>query len=350
MKQLLYSSHNVGLHLFKRLNFRFLWIFWVPLSFGLFLWTFAVWLTPAHRGVNDAQIDLGHRLFFERALSKGNAKSCASCHDPKFAFTDRYRRGLGLYADNLPHNTPSLINVRFYRSFNWASPEITTLEAQMERPLFSQHPPEMGMSKEDTLSYKRLAQVKDYNDRFKAAFPMDKQPITWTNIIQAIAAYQRTLVSFNAPFDRFKKGDEHALNAAAKRGYMLFSSSRLQCITCHPPPYFTDHNIQSSTIGFHDIGYTGNSVTDRTTHTFRTPSLRNVAITAPYMHDGGIESLNNVIRFFETGGEDRDSKDPLMKRFSLSDSERTDMLAFLESLTDSTIFTNPHFQPPKSHE
>jgi cytochrome c peroxidase len=327
-----------------------------------------------HSDSEQALYTLGKSLFFERKLSLTNAKSCGSCHNPKIAFTDHYRRGSGLHAELLPRNTPSLINVRYFRTFNWANPDLTRLEAQFERPLFNQHPPEMGLTRSDEDLQRRLSVINEYNVLFKQAFPTQQSPMNWTNALVAIRVFVESLTSFNSPYDQFQRGNKKAMSASARRGEVLFKSTRLQCATCHPAPYFTDSFAGSPRDGFANIGlYNINGTGDYPAFDqgifnfsqkpedkgkFRTPSLRNVELTAPYMHDGSVETLDEALTILGNGGRDlhvgeytgdgraNPYKDPLMKGFTLTDQERRDLLAFLYALTDSSILTNRNFQAP----
>lgn len=334
------------------------------------LWPFVAFGLPSNAGLpqkthsisKDALHSLGKALFFEKQLSRTGTKSCASCHDPKLAFTDHYRRGLGLEAEILPRNTPSLINVKYFRSFNWANPDLAFLEAQFEGPLFGKNPVEMGMERSDLVLQERLSKLSGYKKMFGRAYPRDDDPVNWGNALKALAEFVGSLVSFNSPYDRFHRGNVRAMSASAQRGERLFNSPRLQCAVCHPPPNFTDNYVDSLREGFHNIGLyniNGNgeyppfdqgvfSVTHKQEDKgkFRTPSLRNVALTPPYMHDGSVETLEEVVGIFEAGGRTvqmgdyagdgrkNPNKSPLLKGFHLSEQERRDLIAFLCALTD----------------
>ena len=318
-------------------------------------------------------LSLGKSLFYDKRLSRSGAKSCGSCHDPRLAFTDHYRRGLGLHAEILPRNTPSLINLRYYRTLNWANPDLSRFEAQFEGPLFGQNPPEMGMERSDAALRAALADSGDYPVRFRAAFPRETEHMRWENALKSLAAFVGSLESFDAPYDRFHAGDRTAMSMAAQRGERLFRSARLGCATCHPPPFFTDNRPGAAGKGFHNIGlYNIGGRGDypaidqgeyqvtgklRDKGHFRTPSLRNVSLTAPYMHDGSVETLEDAIRLFEAGGRTITAgeqagdgrrnpfKSPLIRGFRLSDSERQDLIEFLFALSDPGILINPAFLP-----
>lgn len=354
-----------------------LWILWLILLTGL--WASLAWFSPiasepTRSARNEARYILGKYLFFERQLSVSGTKSCGTCHDPNLAFVDRYRRGLGLHAEVLSRNTPTLINVRYYKNFNWANPDLVRLEKQFERPLFNQHPPEMAIERSDTVLQARLNKSEAYRDLFARAFPKDSDPMRWDNALLAMGVYVRTLNSFNSPYDRFKRGEKRAMTTAARRGERLFNSQRLQCATCHPTPYFTDNRHDAETEGYHNIGlYNVGGKGDYPDYDqglytftkkpedrgrFKTPSLRNVELTPPYMHDGSIETLEEVLTFFEKAGRNvtagpyagdgrnNPHKSDKMKPFALTKREREDLLAFLRALTDSTVLRNPDFLRP----
>lgn len=315
----------------------------------------------------QAKIALGEKLFFERMLSANGTKSCASCHDPNYAFTDGYRRSLGIYADKVRHNSPTLINTRFYATLTWANPDIKTYQEQVKLPMFGQHPPEMGLSPDNEAPLQYLAAQADYQKLFEQAFGIPHRGkknvsqtlFTYEHVFDALAAFENTLVSFQTPYDRYVAGDTAVLSPAAKRGQTLFFSSRLQCATCHPPPLFTDADTPNR---YHNIGLycldslgsypqADEGLYEYTRQTadkgrFRTPTLRNVALTAPYMHDGSIESLAAVVALFEKGGyvwpngpnkgdgSLNPNKSSYIKGFILTPQERSDLLAFLLSLSD----------------
>ncbi len=281
-----------------------------------------------------AEVELGKRLFFETRLSANSTKSCASCHALEFAFTDGYRRSTGIEADETQRNAPTLLNSVFYKNLTWANPNIHTFEQQMLQPLFKQHPPELGL---DATNFSALTFLQEdifYKKQFKYAFPKEKQTFDYQHIIRAIAAYEKTLISLNSLYDLYKKGDENAISVSAKRGEQLFFSERLNCGKCHPYPLFTDADQDNA---FHNIGYFSEQDMGLFQQTknqndkgkFRTPTLRNIALTAPYMHDGGIEKLEDVIQYFE-----KNTQNAEIQSFTLSENERKDILAFLNSLTE----------------
>lgn len=324
------------------------------------------WRCASENRAQRPMVQLGKALFFEKRLSANSTKSCASCHAPEFAFTDGYKKSLGIEADIHPRNAPSLLNTVHYRHLNWATPHVTTFEQQMEGPLFNVVPLEMGANKEDNSIPERLAKDSGYVRLFRAAFPNEKHPFTWQPVINAIATYCRTLTSQNSPYDQYVKGDENALSEAAKRGEKLFLSARLKCAECHKPPFFTvasDTGQSYFNIGLYEDYPDDNEGLYEATQNpadkgkFRVPSLRNLVFTAPYMHDGSVANLQEVVaiyqragRHIETGenagrGSRHPNKDPRIMGFFLSETEKADLIAFLVALSDSTVLRNPHFKP-----
>jgi cytochrome c peroxidase len=319
--------------------------------------------------------DLGKELFFDNRLSFNNTKSCGSCHDPKFAFSDGYRRSITAEGNDTKHNALSLINSSFYSYFDWDNPGITALEKQHERPLFSQHPVEMGAGGNEAAILQRLKSDSFYKKVFVQNFPNDKDPFRFDNIIKAIAAYVRTLNSSNSPYDSFAKGDSSAISLSAKEGMRLFFSPELQCANCHTQPLFTKANLTANTdsvyinIGLYNInnsnkypendkGLASFSKKETDDGKFKIPSLRNAAMTGPYMHDGSMNTLEEIIDMYARGGrnitngpmagdgKNNSNKDKRIKGFSISAKEKKQLIYFLYSLTDSSILTNPHFQNP----
>lgn len=319
--------------------------------------------------------ELGHRLFFDTRLSFNNTKSCASCHDPALAFTDGYRRSITASGDMTLRNAPSLINISGYKYYDWADPGIVTLEQQHLRPLFGQDPIELGAKENEEKILLRLNNDGAYKKLFRAAFPEKTEPVTLENSIFAIAAYIRSLQSLSSPYDFYIAGDSNALNASERRGMQLFFSGRTQCASCHPPPLFTLAGLSSNidsvyrNTGLYNIGNkgyypvsdpglaarTGNPDHDGK---FKIPSLRNVSLTSPYMHDGSVRSLTEVLAIYKQGGRilkegpmagdgrKHPGKDPRISGFDLSSDEKDALVDFLYALTDTTLSSRPQFKNP----
>jgi cytochrome c peroxidase len=255
----------------------------------------------------------------------------------------------------------SLTNVAYNPAFTWGNARIGSLEAQMRQPLFSEHPLEMGLHKDGAPAIPAMAQDGTYAAEFAAAFPGNSAPVTMEHAIKAIAAFERTLISGRAPFDRYVFDDDRgALSESAKRGMALFYSARVGCAQCHfginfsGPLIYEGHTkaqaIYANT-GLYDLNGRGAypaadpgliEATHRAADMgkFRVPTLRNLALTAPYMHDGSLSSLEEVLDHYASGGHRSPRQDPKVRPFSLTDTERKDLIGFLGTLTD------PEFAKP----
>lgn len=333
-------------------------------------------IIPADNPLNKSKVELGRRLFFDENLSINQSTSCATCHLPEKAFTDGRGRALGAMNDFHPRSSMSLANVAYAASLNWADPLTDSLERQLLVPLFGEEPVEMGMNGKEKEIIEYLSSTQPYPKLFKRSF-QDKV-VSIENLAKALASFQRTLISGNAPYDRYLLGDDQAMSQAALRGMQLFFSEKVECFHCHGGFNFSDssnhtgeqlpvkpfhnnalYNIDGEgaypdqNTGIHNITQNPEDM-----GLFKAPSLRNIAVTAPYMHDGSIVSLDAVIDHYAAGGRllatgehqgdgsQSPFKNKFIKGFELTDQERTDLLAFLESLTDSEFLTNPDFQDP----
>ncbi len=293
---------------------------------------------PADNPMSSAKVELGRFLFFDGRLSRDGTVSCATCHKPELAFTDSRPVAVGVGGRKGVRNTPTVLNTAYNLSQFWDG-RAPTLEAQALQPIAN--PLEMGFTLEEAVA--RLQGIAGYRRRFRVVFGTD---VTAEGIGKAIAAFERTLVSGDSPWDRHNLGDVEALSPAAKRGIVVFRTKG-RCVLCHVGPTFTDndfHNLGAGVEqGNQDPGrfkITGEPARQRA---FKTPSLRNVAETAPYMHDGSIETLAEVVDFYDKGGFDNPGKDPRMFPRNLTDEEKADLTAFLESLSGEY----PRIQPPE---
>jgi cytochrome c peroxidase len=326
------------------------------------------------------KVELGRRLFYDRTLSGNGTYACATCHRPEFAFTDGRARAIGATGALHPRSTMSLANVAYAATLTWADPGLTQLEEQMLTPMFNQEPVELGLAGQEEALMQRISANPDHARRFAAAFPGESRPVTLLNIRRAIASFERTLVSGDAPYDRLVYRGEPALSGAALRGMRLFFSDRLKCSRCHggftfsgpvafvglEPLAPTFHNT-----GLYNLGGLGLYPEDNTgvfQHTrkdedmgrFRAPTLRNVELTAPYMHDGSIATLDDVLSHYAQGGRtlsggplagvgrDNPHKSDLIQGFDLGADEKTDLIEFLNSLTDRAFVTDTRFADPGS--
>ena len=276
-------------------------------------------LIPQDNPLTQAKVSLGQRLFSETALSINGTYSCASCHHPESHFTDGLPRAIGATGEQHPRNTPTLYNVAFNVSFGWLDLGLTQLEEQHLVPLFNSAPLEMGYQ-ESLLQ--TLSQDPTYTKAFAAAF--SDGAISTDTVTKALASYLRTLIAPVSAFDRYLfEDDRTALSPEAVAGLELFFSSRLGCALCHASFSLsgpTSHEIQSSEPVFHVTGVGDTNIA------FRAPTLRMVKHTAPYMHDGSLATLNDVIEHYQQVRVER------VPEFSLSDDEQKQLIAFLESL------------------
>lgn len=282
---------------------------------------------PAQNPPTPAKIALGKRLFEDPVLSGNGKLSCASCHDAKLSFTDGEALGKGVSGRRLPRHTPSIWNTAFSPFLFWDG-RATSLEDQARFPV--SHPDEMGSSLDD--GAKRIAAIDSYRAQFAEAFPGAKG-IDAKLLARALAAYERTLISPPTRFDRWIAGDADILSAAEQRGFGLFTGKG-RCVQCHAGFALSDH-------AFYDIGLVGDDLgrgrvigLAAANHAFKTPSLREIAWTAPYMHDGSLATLDDVVRHYESGGIARPTlANDMPKGLALTDAERADLLAFLDTLS-----------------
>ena len=333
-------------------------------------------IIPLDNPLNKAKIELGRHLFYDVNLSVNKTKSCATCHQQKMAFTDSLPRALGATGQQHPRGSMSLANIAFAASLNWADPLTDTLEHQLLVPLFAEEPVEMGMAGREQEIINYLSKLPIYKELFKQAF--DTKEISIDSVSLALASFQRTLISGNAAYDRYLLGNDSAMSDEALRGMNLFFSEKVECFHCHGGFNFSDSSShiseQLSLKPFHNNGLYNLdgkgaypkqnqgvfSITQDANDMghFKAPSLRNIELTAPYMHDGSLASLEAVLDHYAAGGtntldgENRGDgntsplKNKFIKGFELSEQERTELLAFLHSLTDEEFIKNPvHANP-----
>ncbi len=296
--------------------------------------------SPAFNPTSVAKINLGRKLFFDQRLSGANSMSCASCHQPEYGWTDPRRFSVGETGKPRPRRTPSLQDVGWNKLFAWDG-RVETLEGFVLGPIA--HPEELNQSL--NLIVPELVGTEDYVELYEAAF--GGAPVSIDGIAQSLAVYVRTLQSGVSPFDRWVAGDTTALSNAALNGFELFTG-KAGCSQCHSGWRFTDQNFYDIGLMTSDIGR-GNLFPDIASmqHAFKTPSLRNVAIRPPYMHDGSIDTLDEVLDFYQSGFHTRPSLSPLIQPISLTAHERLNLIEFLGSLTDDTrqSFNIPIFPP-----
>jgi cytochrome c peroxidase len=297
---------------------------------------------PESNPMTAAKVELGRRLFYDVRLSGNGTQACSTCHQQERAFTDGRAHALGSTGESHPRSAMSLANAAYSVSLTWSDSRTTALEDQMLAPLLGESPVEMGARGRDEEILTRLRAEAIYQSLFPAAFPEDPEPIRFLNVRKAIASFERTLLSGDSAYDRLVwKDDRRALSDSARRGMTLFHSEALACSKCHGGFTFSGpvrwEGSPAAEPGLADNGLGG---------PFRIPSIRNAAVTAPYMHDGRFTTLGEVIDHYAKGAGDSPGKSPLVKGFPLTDTEKADLVAFLESLTDEELLTSARFADP----
>lgn len=323
---------------------------------------------PADNPMTLAKVELGRHLFYDKNLSANQTQSCASCHQQQFAFSEPRIHSVGSTGEKVRRNSMVLVNVAYNTSMSWAHSELKTLEQQILIPMFSEEPVELGITEKHKEVLARFDN-NQYRVMFDEAFPGEN--LSFALVIKAITSFVRSLTSFNSPFDRYAYYQEDdALSESALRGMDLFFSERLECHHCHGGFNFSQaskHNFQEFAVsGFHntglynvdgkggypesDIGLQDITLNPQHMGQFRAPTLRNVAVSGPYMHDGSVATLQDVIAIYMAGGRgegiNNPFKSPFVHGFELTPAEQKDLIAFLESLTDEAFLTNPAFADP----
>ena len=322
---------------------------------------------------DSTKIELGRYLFFDRRLSVNNTRSCATCHNPQFAFTDGYKRSLGVYADLHQRNTQPLFNLAYFKYFTAADSTLHSPLQQMDNPLFNNHPAEMGVKGNEENILQKIATDENY----KQLFAEVKTEISWAGIKNVISLFINSLQSGNSPYDKFKSGDSAALTPSQKNGLQLFFSAELKCASCHGGINFSTPSVtneKGDTLFYfntglfnidgkgaypaYDEGLYQSTKSKADIGKFRVPSLRNLAFTSPYFHDGSAASLTEVVDAYTNGGrkiidgiyKGDGSRNPykhaLIKGFSFSETDKINLISFLQSLSDSSFINNPTYQNP----
>ncbi len=315
---------------------------------------------PPDNPMTPEKIELGKMLYFDPRLSGDGSVSCAKCHDPRQGFQKAREMSPAYPGTKHFRHSPTIINSAYNTALFWDG-RAKTLEEQAKGPIAS--PFEMNMNYD--LLIERLNAIPEYVEMFKKAFPGEEDPITIDNIAKAIAAFERTIISKNSPFDRYMLGDKDAMTPEQIKGMELFVG-KAGCVNCHNGPNFTDNKLHVlgvpknpveddpmvkatrsfvlKTLGFknhreidRDLGAYFQTKDPKDKGAFRTPTLRDVARTAPYMHNGVFKTLDEVIEFYNAGGGDVPNKDPLLKPLNLTEEEKKALKAFLEALTGEPI-------------
>ncbi len=338
---------------------------------------------PEDNPMSREKVELGRFVFYDTRMSGNETQSCGSCHQQRLAFTDGRPVGVGSTGQLHPRNSMTLTNAAYPASYAWANPVLTTLEKQVLLPMFGETPVELGLAGMEDVLIARFKADSRYQRMFAEAFPNAADPITLNSIVQSLTCFVRTLISGNAPYDRYVNGlDDNALSPSAQNGGRLLFTERFECFHCHGAvntwyPFsdsVTFAGYQFDDTPFHNNGlynidgmggYPPNNTglfamtnVPSDMGAFKAPTLRNIELTAPYMHDGSIATLDGVIDHYAAGGRTitdgpyagDGSKNPFksgfIRGFQLTDQERQDILNFLKSLTDTDFITNPHFSDP----
>lgn len=330
---------------------------------------------PSFDPMSDAKVELGRHLFHDKRLSFNQTQACASCHQPALAFTDSKPKAIGS-TGQVHHRGPlSLANAAWRATYNWSNSLLRTLEQQALVPLFNVDPiVELDVDGHEEVVFSRLKDDANYQALFAEAFPDRAEPVILSSVVYALSSFVRTLISGNSPYDRFINGDSTALSDAEKRGMNLFFG-KSRCSQCHSGFTFSDAqfspDMEPGDIPFHieglynvdgkggypasDLGLFTQTANGADIGKFRTPTLRNIALTAPYMHDGSLPTLADVIAHYadpfaldEHGNRVAMSPriDPKLIGIQLNADERLDLESFLGALTDVEFVNNPRFASP----
>ena len=335
---------------------------------------------PPDNPMTSEKVELGRLLFHDPRLSGDGTLSCASCHQPGVAYTDGRNHAVGILGNIHPRSAMSLTNVAYNATLGWDDPNLTRLEDQALVPLFNTQPPEMGVAGRENDVLARFKEDRRYRQLFIRAFLQDENPVNMRNVTYALASFERTLISGNSPYDRWAySGQVTALDPDERAGARLFFSRRLSCFRCHSgfnfsgPVIYEGSGMQEPR--FHNTGLynedghgaypepnTGvhrHSGRSEDMGKFRAPTLRNIALTAPYMHDGSVPTLEAVLDHYAAGGRARSfgtdarnigpdsATSPLVKGFEITPKERRQLVAFLRALTDKSFLQKAKMQGVK---
>ena len=335
-------------------------------------------LVPQDNPMSAAKVELGKKLFYDVNLSANQSQSCASCHQQAFAFAEPLKTSIGSTGEVIRRNSLALVNIAYNKTLTWAHNGLKSVERQVLLPMFGESPVELGITGRENEVLARF-RSQEYAALFEAAFP--GQEVSFDLIIKSIASFVRSLISLESRFDQYAYDqDDNALSDSELNGMTLFFSEKLECHHCHGGFNFTQSTSHEKQLldrkPFHNTGlYNVSSDGDypakdnglfeitldkRDKGRFRAPTLRNIEVTAPYMHDGSIPTLEAVIDFYAAGGRLIETgefkgdgrinpqKNAFVKGFEISDEEKKDLLNFLKSLTDKKFLSNPaHSDPNK---
>lgn len=336
---------------------------------------------PEENPLTAAGIELGRHLFYDRRLSGNGTQSCSDCHKQELGFTDGLTSPTGSTGTRLTRNSQGLANVAWLGNLTWAHNGFVDLETQLEVPLLSDRPVELGLNDGNLPSVLgRMYEDPVYVQLIDAAWPDRDDGLTLPKVLFALSSFCRSLVSANSPFDRFYAGDEDALTEQQKLGMTLFNGERFECFHCHSGVFATssyrdEHTAEGSAVTAffntglynldeegsyppHDQGLYNLTLNPRHRGAFRPPSLRNVSVTAPYLHDGSEATLRDVLANYMAGGRQitegpwtgdgrlNPHKSSFVRGFNADEEEIAAMITFLESMTDEAFLTDPAFANP----
>lgn len=319
------------------------------ISFRYLIFSFLIYLCFAAPGCKnsknnhtDGMKKLGQLLFFENRLSHNGTKSCSSCHDPRFAFTDGYRTSITSNGEHVLRNAPTLLNISNYRFYNWANNDVTSLTKQHIRPLFGKSPVELGLHLDSQHVFKTLAQDPKYKAEMSS---LHIAHLNESIVINALASYVNALQSRNSEFDRYIRDTQAPAFKEIASGYRLFKESG--CADCHPAPDFTTNHtsvnsgaiFRKSKIGEKDSGLYSVTRNEADLYKFRIPTLRNAGITSPYFHDGSAQDLKAVLQIHPGYPDEK-------KRQQLTPEAMQSLIKFIHSLTDTGYLHHATFKNP----
>jgi len=321
---------------------------------------------PADNPMSAAKVEVGRYLFYDKRISLNGRESCGSCHRQELAFTDGQARAEGTTGQIHPRNSMSLVNVAYAPLLTWANPTLNSLEEQALTPMLGTEPVELGLKGHEAEFLEVLPREPVYQRLFPEAFPGKGGNLyTLQNVTKAIAAFERTIISMRSPYDRYRwGGDASAISDSGKRGEIIFSSSeRGGCFQCHGGWNFSSIRFEGSreedreSGNFFNTGVSTYAPPNRGLfeHTqkpgdigkFKAPTLRNIALTAPYMHDGSLATLEEVVDHYAAGGKlNHPNKSRILRPFRLIDEDKRDLIEFLKSLTDEELLHDPRWSDP----
>jgi cytochrome c peroxidase len=290
---------------------------------------------PEANPVTDAKVALGKVLYFDKRLSRDGTVSCATCHDPNKGWTDQAPVSTGIKGQHGARSAPTVLNAAYMDVQFWDG-RAPGLEEQAKGPI--ENPVEMGFTHQEAVA--RLAGIKGYAPLFQAAFGDDAVDIR--RVADAIGSFERTILTGNSPYDRWQAGDKTAMSAAAQRGFDLFNDPKKgDCAFCHTGFNFSDSDFHNLGVGLKaekpDLGRYAVTQKAKDWGAFKTPTLRNLKDTAPYMHDGSEKTLTQVVEFYNRGGDKNKNLDGRIRPLHLSKTEVADIVAFLDALNGDEV-------------